>query len=79
MRTLNLHTADALVTRWKKRAFDLDQRAEQGYENPHPGVARLLADLDRERAQGYRVCAAELAAIVAVSMELEAAHHGDPE
>lgn len=63
MRTLTLHTADELVERWKRRAFELDHPS-------HP---------DRTAAQAYRVCAAELMAIVAVSMELEAAHHGDPE
>ena len=31
------------------------------------------------KAQAYRVCAAELQALVAVSMEMEAAHGGDPE
>lgn len=63
MRTLTLHTADELAVRWKRRAVELE--GTNAYE--------------QGKAQGYRVCAAELLAIVAVSMELEAAHHGDPE
>ena len=76
MRTLDIHAADELVTRWKRRAFELDLSAER---RPTDRIGRLLRDLDREKAQGMRVCAAELAAVVAVTMELEAAHHGDPE
>ena len=77
MRTLTVHTADDLLTRWKEKAFRLDLSAAERDHTTSQG--RQLAGLDRERAQAYRVCAAELAAIVAVSMELEASHHGDPE
>lgn len=72
VRTLTIHTADELVTRWKAKAHQLDLDADA---NP----VRTSYLVDTARAQAYRVCAAELAAIVAVSMELEAAHHGDPE
>jgi hypothetical protein len=76
MRTLTLHTADDLAVRWKRKAFELGERA---MSYPQHRIGRHLAALDREAAQAYRVCATELDAIVAVSMELEAAHHGDPE
>jgi hypothetical protein len=81
MRTLNVHSADELQMRWKARAMELDLRAEGGYEQMTYAahIKAHMADLDRERAQAYRVCAAELAAIVAVTMEQEAIHHGDPE
>lgn len=72
MKTLTLHTADELLTRWKTKAHQLDLAAE--------GFSTAALKLPfQEAAQAYRVCAAELAAIVAVSMELEAAHHGDPD
>lgn len=67
MRTLTLHTADDLVVQWKRRAMELAD------------TVLGAGDYEAGLAQGYRVAAAELAAIVAVSMELEAAHHGDPE
>ena len=67
MRTLTVHTADELATRWKRRAMELaDSCLGAG-------------DYEAGMAQGYRVAAAELQAICAVSMEMEAAHHGDPE
>jgi hypothetical protein len=71
MRTLTLHTADDLVERWKRRAEELS--AAEGVSGPYERGYK-----DGE-AQAYRCAAAELMAIVAVSMELEAAHHGDPE
>lgn len=77
MRTLTLHAADELAQRWKRRASDLDRAAKSRGSDDR--LARHLAALDRERAQGYRVCAAELHALVAVTMEMEAAQHGDPE
>jgi hypothetical protein len=67
MRTLTVHTADELLTRWKRKA------AELMVADTDPGL------YEEGLAHGYRVAAAELAAIVAVSMEMEAAHHGDPE
>lgn len=72
MRTLTVHTADELATRWKRRAFDLNNESRNARTTTEK--ARLL-----DVAQAYRCCAAELDAITAVSMELEAAHHGDPE
>lgn len=72
MRTLTVHTADELAVRWKRKASDLNAAART---TRTPTEAARLLDV----AQAYRVCAAELDAITAVSMELEAAHHGDPE
>jgi hypothetical protein len=77
MRTLTLHTADALITRWKARAHALD--LEAGKRPADDRIERMLAGEARAQAQALRVCAAELAAICAASMELEAAHHGDSE
>ena len=74
MRTLTLHTADALVERWKGWAMD-SQKAAEAME----GRADYNRGYEHGKAQAYRVAAAELMAICAVSMELEAAHHGDPE
>jgi hypothetical protein len=72
MRTLTVHTADELAQRWRRLAHVLDgQAAETALPEAAPRI--------REIAQTYRVCASELMALVAVSMELEAAHHGDPE
>jgi hypothetical protein len=76
MRTLTVHTADELAQRWKRQAFDLDQRAHRHADD---SIGRMLTALDAEKAQVFRVCATELQAIVAASMEMEAAHHGDPE
>jgi hypothetical protein len=71
VRTLNVYTVDELVERWKRRAMNLEDDPaghspyEYGYANG--------------QAQAYRCAAAELMAILAASMEMEAAHHGDPE
>ena len=65
MRTLTVHTADELVERWKRQAIKL--------------LADPADDYFEGMAQGYRVCAAELMGILAVAMELEATHHGNPE
>ena len=67
MRTLTVHTADELLARWKRRACELM------VADTKPGA------FEEGVAHGYRICAAELMALVAVSMELEATHHGDPE
>lgn len=64
MRTLTLHTAADLVERWRSKASV---------------GARVGTDYDRGMAHAYRVAATELEALCAVSMELEAAHHGDHE
>jgi hypothetical protein len=72
MRTLTVQTADELAVRWKRKAFDLNASAKEART---PTEAARLLDV----AQAYRVCAAELDAITLVSMELEAAHHGDPD
>ena len=64
MKTLSIHTCDELVERWKRWAEELDDGRMGTYE--------------AGKAQGYRVCATELMAVISVSMELEAAHHGDP-
>jgi hypothetical protein len=72
MRTLNVHTADDLAVRWKRRAFDLNNEARGARTVTEK--ARLL-----DVATAYRACAAELDAITAVTMEMEATHHGDPE
>lgn len=64
MRTLTLHTAADLVERWRSKASV---------------GARVGTDYDRGMAHAYRVAATELEPLCAVSMELEAAHHGDPE
>ena len=74
MRTLTVHTADDLIARWKGWAMD-SQVAAEAMEG-RPGYNR---GYEHGKAQAYRVAAAELMAIVAVSMELEATHHGDPE
>lgn len=63
MRTLTVHTADELVTRWRTGAAQ--RRA-------------LWGEMD-ERAHAVEICANELEAILLASVELEAAHHGDPE
>lgn len=72
MRTLTVHTADELAVRWKRMALKLTAEAEST-EVAGAGVAIRAA------AEAYRVCAVELQALAAVTMELEAAHHGDPE
>jgi hypothetical protein len=71
MRTLTVHTADELVERWKRRAMDREAVA-----------ARVIignGDYEMGEAQAYRCAAAELMALLAASMEMEATHHGDPE
>ncbi len=75
MRTLTLHTADELVERWRRRAV---AAAENAIDSAAKGWD-FTAGYGEGMAQGYRVAAAELLAILAASMELEAAHHGDPE
>jgi hypothetical protein len=75
MRTLTVYTADALVERWKRRAVELVTDLDR--------LGDDLGDYERGykegEAQAYRCAAAELMAILAASMEMEAAHHGDPE
>jgi hypothetical protein len=71
VRTLTLHTANELALRWKAKAARLN--ADSVAAETVTERARLL-----DVATAYRACAAELDAITAVSMELEAAHHGDP-
>jgi hypothetical protein len=73
MRTLTVHTADELAVRWKRKAMQL-MESEDALESMGRNGEALKA-----AAQAYRVCAVELQALLAVSMELEAAHHGDPE
>lgn len=68
MRTLTVQTADELVERWKRRAAKLGRIT---HSTP--------SDYELGQSYGYRAAAAELMALVAVTMELEAAHHGDPE
>jgi hypothetical protein len=78
MRTLALHTADELAVRWKRWAEHLSAEIADSDR-----FVANMGDYERGykegRAQAYRVAAAELQALTAVSMELEAAHHGDPE
>lgn len=69
MRTLNVYTVDELVERWKRRAVNLAD----------PGTVLGSGQYEQGQAQAYRCAAAELMAILAASMEMEAAHHGDPE
>jgi hypothetical protein len=70
MRTLDLHTADDLAVRWKKRAAEAAASCNAGdeFDGYYAGLA-----------EAYRAAAAELDAVAAVTMEMEAAHHGDPE